>query len=115
MSDDQMAAAIEQATEHLHAAAYLARGAPVEPGVIYTRCGAIVNLLSKLKTLTAFLCDQIDRAEQTHSLVTEDGSPVVEHTDTARSLVLRAAADVDDAYRLANSARSELSPLKISG
>ena len=67
------------------------------------------------KTLTAFLCDQIDRAEQTHSLVTEDGSPVVEHTDTARSLVLRAAADVDDAYRLANSARSELSPLKISG
>jgi hypothetical protein len=77
------------AGQQVRSAAHAARTAPVEPGTIYRRTGERVDLLGKLSSLTVMLSDQLERAEQTHQLATDDGSPAAEHTDAARSLLLR--------------------------
>ena len=66
--------------------------------------------------MTTRLHDTTERAPQTwDALGSDDTTPASLHVDDACSALVRAAAEIDDAYRLAGEAFSALSHLKVAG
>jgi hypothetical protein len=120
MSDTEATlAALEAASANVREANQAAHQAPATPESLYARNGEIVELLGRLRQATERLSAQVDdTTAAAHAegalLDTDDGQPAGEYVDEARLALLRAAAEIDDALRLANQAWSALSHLKFS-
>ena len=78
-----------------------------------SRAENICDLLAKLKEVTTRLEYMAECAPTLWDLGSEDHMPASAHLDAARSALLRATGEIDDAYRLASDAFSALSHLKI--
>jgi len=59
------------------------------------------------------LLDQVETASVIHQLGSDDNTPATEHLNRASGLLLRSAAEADDARRLADKAWNALSHLKL--
>jgi hypothetical protein len=113
MLEDQIAELLGEAAKNVREALHIP-STPVWPSTLYDRCGCVVDLLTHLREITTRLHDATERAPQTWgTLGSDDNTPASEHVDDACSGLVRAAAEIDDAYRLAYTAWSSLSHLKI--
>ena len=114
MSDDKAADAMNAASAQLREALHASYGAPEFPADLYARCGLIVELSHMLEQAATMLHDTTERAPTIfEDLGSDDDTAAREHVDAACSALVRAAAALDDAGRLADEAHSALSHLKI--
>jgi hypothetical protein len=114
MTDDRIAELLGEADETIRDALHV-HEPPEYPGTLYDRCCCLVGLLAKLRETTTRLHDTTERAPQTWTaLGSDDDTPPSDHVDAACAALVRATAEIDDAYRLANEAFSALSHLKIA-
>jgi hypothetical protein len=86
---------------------------PRFPSDLSARVGGICDLLAKLKEVTTRLDYTTECAPTMWDLGSDDHMPASAHLDAARSALLRATGEIDDAYRLASDAFSALSHVKI--
>ena len=114
MSDDKAARLMDEAAEKLHDALHASYGRPQYPSDLYARCSELVDLLGKVRQAATMLHDTTERAPQLFDLGSDDETAAGQHVDAACSALVRAAAEIDDAYRLANQAFSALSHLKLA-
>jgi hypothetical protein len=109
---DRTTEAVQRAADAMREACHSAYHAPFRPGDIYTRLGALVELLSATRQIAQMTGELLDRTEQL-DLGTDDGSDPVEHTAEARRLLGLAAMHVVDATSSVNDAWSQLSPVSL--
>jgi hypothetical protein len=112
---DPMAMAIDQAAEHLQSALHAVSEAAVDPRTLYARTSDLVSVFGRAQEVALALSDQIDKARETHELGSDDDTSAEEHVESAARALTRAAAEPDDARRLADRAWSALSHLKLDG
>jgi hypothetical protein len=113
MTDDKMAQLLDDASEKVREALHAASSPPEFPSDLYSRCSGLVELLGRLTQVATSLHDTTERAPQRFDLGSDDATNAGEHVDAACAALVRSAAEVDDAYRLANAAFSALSHLKL--
>ena len=114
MTDDKVALLLSTADSMIRDALHI-HEAPEWPSDIYDRCGAAVDLLAKLREVATRLEHLAERAPAMWDLGSDDHMPASAHLNAARSALLRATGEIDDAYRLASDAFSALSHVKVVG
>jgi ParB-like chromosome segregation protein Spo0J len=112
-------AALEAAAEAARAANAAGYPAPATPESLYGRTAVLVELLGRLRRVAFTLGNHVERApsDGMHDgllLATDDGVPAAEYVHDARRLLADAAAEIDDATRIADQALSALSHLKLT-
>ena len=110
---DAMTTALRQAAEQLRTALHAVQDAWVDPASLYARAGELVSVFSRANGVAMALLDQVETAGVLHQLGSDNDTPATEHLDRASGLLLRSAAEADDARRLADEARNALSHLKL--
>ena len=112
MTDDKIALLLGAADSTIRDALHV-HEPPKFPSDLSARVGGICDLLAKLEEVTTRLDYMTERAPTMWDLGSDDHMPARAHLDAARSTLLRATGEIDDAYRLANDAFSALSHVKI--
>ena len=112
MTDDKIALLLGAADSTIRDALRV-HEPPRFPSDLSARVGGICDLLAKLKEVTTRLEYTTECALTMWDLGSDDHMPASAHLDAARSALLRATGEIDDAYRLASDAFSALSHVKI--
>jgi hypothetical protein len=109
-------AAMRAAAEHARAANHAAYDAPGDPAALYSRVGALHDLLAKTKQLTEVLAEETTKlaAAPPSGLYSDDVAPPGGRALLAAELLSHAAESIAAANRAVNGAWSSLSHLGVS-
>jgi hypothetical protein len=99
MTDDKIALLLGAADSTIRDALHV-HEPPKFPSDLSARVGGICDLLAKLEEVTTRLDYMTERAPTMWDLGSDDHMPASAHLDAARSALLRATGEIDDAYRL---------------